>query len=303
MQRKSENLKNTRMKKIIIWVIACFITIGASFYQRVTGPTAPIKESVETTEGFKLFKLPKSGSTNGAKIEIPIKDRVFAAQDISGASLSESMQDRQAKLYYKHYPEIAGEEYIAKDMIKEGEEWVTYLPSLPPAGKWMYYIEAEQSVYAKDNPVIIRLRGDVPAYYLIPHIIFMFASMLLICVAAGFAIYRIASYKKYFYLSLISLLLGGFVFGPLVQHFAFGPFWTGFPLGMDLTDNKTLIVFLIMMLVWAAEVFVKKMSWKRWGTVVAAVVMLVVFSIPHSMGGSELDHQSGKIGSSKTINK
>jgi hypothetical protein len=34
------------------------------------------------------------------------------------------------------------------------------------------------------------------------------------------------------------------ILGPVVQKFAFGEYWTGFPFGTDLTDNKTLIAFI-----------------------------------------------------------
>ena len=46
--------------------------------------------------------------------------------------------------------------------------------------------------------------------------------------------------------------LGGMLLGPFVQKYAFGEFWTGWPNGHDLTDNKTLI----MWLVWAAALYV-----------------------------------------------
>ncbi len=84
------------------------------------------------------------------------------------------------------------------------------------------------------------------------------------------------------------------ILGPIVQKYAFGAFWTGVPFGYDLTDNKTLI----MWIVWAAVcgLFV----WKRMRSVLAervsvilvAVVMVVVYLIPHSLRGSELDYDA-----------
>ena len=38
------------------------------------------------------------------------------------------------------------------------------------------------------------------------------------------------SYKFYTGLTLILFLFGGMIMGPVVQKFAFGEFWTGFPL-------------------------------------------------------------------------
>ena len=34
------------------------------------------------------------------------------------------------------------------------------------------------------------------------------------------------------------------ILGPLTQYYAFGALWTGFPFGIDLTDNKTLIALI-----------------------------------------------------------
>ena len=42
-------------------------------------------------------------------------------------------------------------------------------------------------------------------------------------------------------MTLVFLVAGGFVLGPIVQHQAFGAYWTGIPFGFDLTDNKVLI--------------------------------------------------------------
>ena len=63
----------------------------------------------------------------------------------------------------------------------------------------------------------------------------------------------IAGFKKqvfYGRITLLFLLAGGIVMGPVVQLYAFGELWTGVPFGWDLTDNKTLIAFLF----WVAAV-------------------------------------------------
>ena len=59
----------------------------------------------------------------------------------------------------------------------------------------------------------------------------------------------------------------------------------------DLTDNKTLIAFVAWM-------FAVAMNWKKdrpWATVIASIVTIVIFSIPHSLRGSELNYESGKV--------
>ncbi len=68
--------------------------------------------------------------------------------------------------------------------------------------------------------------------------------------------------------------IGGLILGPLVQKYAFGAYWTGFPLGGDLTDSKTLFA----VLVWLAAFFLRNKS--RWWTVAATVLMVAVYLIP-----------------------
>jgi hypothetical protein len=85
--------------------------------------------------------------------------------------------------------------------------------------------------------------------------------------------------------------VGGMMLGPIVQKQAFGAYWTGFPWGYDLTDNKTLIMWIVW--VGAAAVLQWRRDWKRAGrgvVMVAALVMMVVYLIPHSLRGSQLDY-------------
>ncbi len=277
------------MKKTLIWIVAVLLTLGSSVYQRMTGPTNPLRQTMVTAAGQRnTFRLPRSGGPEAVRVTVPVRD----AAVYSGASKAPAGTE-SARLYYRHYPEIAGEAYMAREMRVTGAgEWEAWLPALPAAGKWQYYVEAEGAVYPAAEPVVLRFKGKVPAACLIPHILFMFLSMLFITVAGGFALCRFAAYKKYLYLGLASLLLGGFVFGPLVQHYAFGPYWTGFPMGTDLTDNKTLLMLLALMTAWGFEAFCQRFAARRWVTVAVAVVVWAVFLIPHSLNGSELDPQT-----------
>jgi hypothetical protein len=72
-----------------------------------------------------------------------------------------------------------------------------------------------------------------------------------------------------------------------VQKFAFGALWTGFPFGYDLTDNKTLIAFIG----WIIAIIAGRNGRPARGWVLAAaILLLIIFLIPHSLLGSELDY-------------
>ena len=68
-------------------------------------------------------------------------------------------------------------------------------------------------------------------------------------------------------------------------------YWTGIPFGWDLTDNKTLIAFIF----WILAVVMNRKKERPLYTALAAFVLLLVYSIPHSLFGSELDYTSGQV--------
>jgi ABC-type transport system involved in cytochrome c biogenesis permease subunit len=122
--------------------------------------------------------------------------------------------------------------------------------------------------------------------------------MLLSNLTLLLAIFGFRQYRLYGYITTAVLFVGGLILGPLVQKYAFGQLWTGFPVGYDLTDNKTLIAFFF----WMLAVLGSLGKERRYLTVLAGLVMLVIFSIPHSARGSERDPHTGEIKTGMVIN-
>lgn len=259
------------MKKSVYWLLAIVITLVLSVYQRMTGPTYPKRIVVELTgESYKI-KLPRSGVQH---------DEVVTLKGIPS--------DVNSQIHYRRYP--SADEYTTADFVWENNAWQVVLPVQPVAGKLQYYITVDGKDYLKDEPVVIRFRNDVPAGILIPHILLMFAAML-------FAVYTFLlvvtrrKYSRWLKITVGTLFVGGFILGPLVQHAAFGPWWAGFPYGTDLTDNKTLISFLFFIVALATL----KWKYNKWMVGLAVLVMIVIFSIPHSTYGSEYDYTTQQL--------
>ena len=282
------------MKKTILWILAIIITLGAAYYQRKTGPTNPRDTYLTVNDSLLKVRLVRSlGLDERPEVRLAITDTSV-----------------KARLYYRRFR--TGEEYSSSDFIYKvypvnsmlmtkvfgiTEEKGLYaaVPQQPPAGKIEYYLELTDSkgttTVLKETPVVIRFKGAVPSYILTPHIIFMFLAILLANVAGLMALFNLPAFRKYSVWTLITLTAGGMILGPAVQKFAFGEFWTGVPFGWDLTDNKTLIAFLF----WILAVVMNKKRDTRVYTILAAAVTLIIFSIPHSMFGSELDYSSGEV--------
>ena len=170
------------------------------------------------------------------------------------------------------------------------------LPAQPAAGKLEYYVVLDSPEgtirIPEEDTLIIRFKDPVPIGVLVPHIICMFIGLLVGVRTALGAAFHPLGLRKLAWTTLGFMTVGGMILGPIVQKYAFGAFWTGWPFGYDLTDNKTLIMWIVW--VGVALIFTKRPSPRDWlprgAILVAAVVMMVVYLIPHSLRGSELDY-------------
>lgn len=269
------------MKKFILWFLAFLITISAAIYQRMTGPTYPKRINVTVNTTTQQLKLVRSLSLN-EKSEVKL--------DLTDPNI-------KASLFFKRF-KTEGEYQIADFTFRADPKHPGFfadIPQQPAAGKIQYYIEITDSngssSYQKENPVVIRFKGDVPAFILIPHILLMFVAMLFSTLAGLMAAIKFPKYKKYGLWTLILFIAGGFILGPVVQYYAFNELWTGIPFGWDLTDNKTLIALIF----WILAVVMNRKKDRPLYTILAAFVLLLVFSIPHSLFGSELNYSSGQV--------
>ena len=66
----------------------------------------------------------------------------------------------------------------------------------------------------------------------------MFFGMLLSTRAGLEAYSTTPNYGRLILWTVALLTVGGLLLGPIVQKYAFDAFWTGWPFGTDLTDNK-----------------------------------------------------------------
>lgn len=260
------------MKKPLLWFLAVVITLGSAVYQRLTGPTYPLRGKA-VVEGTEIkYRLPRSAETvRDAEVRIP-----------APAPL-------QGHLDYKRFK--TEDAWTRVVLAREGGDLVGLLPKQPSAGKLAYKLSLTGGYVATpvtgDDPVILRFKDPVPGWIIIPHVLIMFAGMLL-STAAGLAALDKKRNPRRFVLWTVTLLFaGGFILGPLVQKFAFGVAWAGFPVGLDLTDNKTLIAFLFWI---AALVAGRKGKPARPFVLAASLVTLVIYLIPHSLLGSEFDY-------------
>jgi hypothetical protein len=257
----------------MLWFLALLATLASAAYQRRTGPSYDVRGRAVVDAEVIAFRLPRShGGDGDAEVRLHVPN----------TAVTGTLAFRRFRSH---------DEWSEVPMDRSGEHLVAHLPHQPPAGKVMYRVRLTggrgASVELADAPVILRFRGSIPAFVLVSHVIVIFAGMLISTRAGLEALRKGPAIRTLTQWTLGCLVAGGLILGPIVQKYAFGAFWTGWPFGDDLTDNKLAVAVLFWIVaLWRQR---KQGGGRAW-TLVASLVTLIVWLIPHSVLGSELDY-------------
>jgi hypothetical protein len=268
-----------RAREVLLWVLAFVMTVSAAGYQRFTGPSYPARGTFEVAGQSYEHRLIRNAPTTGdARVAIP-------DPGVPGA------------LHYKRYR--TDDDFTSVALQAEGGELVGLLPVQPAAGKLEYFLTLRTADGVirvpgeSEGSVVIRFKDPVPGYSLAPHIAMMFLALLIGMRAGLAALLSPSPMRRLAWTTLIIMTIGGMILGPIAQWYAFGAFWTGWPFDYDLTDNKVLIMWLVWIaacgVIWLGARKDERVS--RAAVAIAALVMVVVYLIPHSARGTEVDYE------------
>jgi len=273
-------------KAILFWSIAFIITAISTVFQKMTGPSYP-KSGTISFEGKTIsYKLERNhSSSSNCPVEIKTGD----------SSIRGTLKWRSN---YKELDPFDSTEMSGNETLK------AELPAQAPLKKLQYFVKLHKgnsvqgttSVNAPSQfipstmvasvmlpaeaPVIIRFKGNVPSIILILHIFAMFFAMMLSTRTALEIFQEKPNIKPYAFWTAVSLFIGGFLLGLLMNFFAFNQIWFGIPFGNDITANKTLIAIAG----WGLAYFmIKKDAAPKLFACLAALIMFIVYSIPHSV--------------------
>jgi hypothetical protein len=276
------NTTSSRGRTIVLWILAFVLVLAAATWQRRSGPSYPRSGDLELPDGTSVhYALVRSEqSDTDAVVEFP------DAASITGVEL----------LFRRHGTR---ERPSVVAMRRGDENWTATLPRQPAAGKLDYFLHVTAGEHDLRVPVdesdfvVIRFKDPVPAGILIPHIFMMFTGMFCGLRAGLAALLEPGRGRRLTWVTLFCLTVGGLFLGPVVQKYAFGAFWTGWPFGEDLTDNKTLVM-------WAGWAVAAALVGRRGplrpraqtAMIVATLLMLAVYLVPHSLRGSTLDYDA-----------
>jgi len=265
------------LKTALIWLIAVVVTLASAVYQRMTGPTYPVDGELELagrTIPWEMERTWEGDTDQEISVEVP-------SDAFSG--------------YVEWKRHKVEEAWTTVPMTFSDGRLVGHLPNQPPAGKLDYTVTisaagGEHVISNGGQAIVTRFKGVVPGWALLPHILFMFVGMLFSTRTGLEAIYRRDNLKRLIITTFALLFVGGMILGPIVQKYAFGALWTGVPWGWDLTDNKTLLF--IIAWGWALWAVLKEGKNARGPALVASIITLIVYLIPHSVMGSEIDYNA-----------
>jgi hypothetical protein len=183
------------------------------------------------------------------------------------------------------------------------------IPSQPKRTKVFYYLSVvdrqnneltlPDRVNRLNLPFMIKFKGKVMSVVLIAHAIAMFAGIFFVFMVLFYDIDLLRgkdTLKDVGNLSLLAtffIFLGGMPLGWWVTYQTLGILWEGIPIGWDITDSKTLIIFLywfILLYLMKGTILKKNsklnsVSDKPLGILVLMGVILtfLLYLIPHSI--------------------
>lgn len=233
--------------------------------------------------------------------DITASHRTITEDFGDGPVLDVALSSPESLTTVVYYSETDGGPYTVDTLTMTSAGFTGELPVLKKGSKWFYRIELfkDGESVAKFPPYgsqFIKFKGHVPGHILIPHIFFMFATAFfgLLTVVLAFDLARgkgdLKKAVRYLLWTVIAAFIGGFPLGYLVAYAAFGVGWGGIPFGWDITDNKTVLLFVF----WFVTLILARKGLKGEKmaisnstylvlTVVSLAVTIFTFMIPHSI--------------------
>ena len=174
-------------------------------------------------------------------------------------STPEPIHNYQINLVYR----VGKDDFISVPMQRQKENpglFSGVIPSQPMRSKVFYYLSVVDNqkkeltlpdrVNRLNLPFMIKFKGKVTPAVLIAHAIAMFVGILFVFMVLFYDIDLLRGKDVLKDVSNLSLLatffifLGGMPLGWWVTYQTLGVLWEGIPIGWDITDSKTLIIFL-----------------------------------------------------------
>ena len=194
---------------------------------------------------------------------------------------------------------------VAEMTLLEAGRYFGYLPPQPVGASLEYYIEAKagETIVARvpsratAEAFAVPVKGTPNRYVLISHIVFIFIGLFFF-IFSGYLGYKSLKDRRTLlyiprvaFLGTITFFIASIPLGMVVAYQTYGKPWTGFPVGRDLTDNKSLAILLYWVVcgfLYRGSLFRKdpsrdllSMGAMPYVHIAGAIITAVLFALPH----------------------
>ena len=227
-----------------------------------------------------------------AGTEVTIEVQVEASGDIAEPGVF---------LYYKSEQELFV--VVPMQRFEEGR-YFGKIPAHKRGSLIRYYVEGRAGedlvvqVPAEDSPRFeFYFKGTANRYLLISHIVVIFAALFFFILAGYFAYRALKERRAGLHVPRLGIVgtvlffISSIPLGMIVAYQTYGKVWTGFPVGNDLTDNKSLVIMLYYI---AATFFYRGSALRKdpssdllpgralpYVYIAGVVITVVLFLLPH----------------------
>jgi hypothetical protein len=259
-------------RSLVLWAIALLVTLGSAVWQRLSGPTYPVRVEAVIAGQRIEGRLLRSQTIAAA---VPVS--LHAGDGLTG------------EVRWRRWPSEHPWQSVA--LQRAEDRLVGELPAQTVKAARIEYVVmiSDGQGRSVDLSTRLRFKGPVPGAVLAVHVAAMFLGMLLSLRTGLEALTRGPRLAPLVAATLVCLGGGGLLLGPVVQKYAFDAYWTGWPVGEDLTDNKLAVA----VLAWGVAAWQLRRG-RRWWAVLASLITFAIFVIPHSLHGSTHDWETGR---------
>ena len=260
-----------------------------------------------------MMIAPKEDVVTGSGITIHYVHDSDEMKGVDHLLIVKAMSDPPVTKVMLHYRTSDARELMDVEMqrIQGSDHYTSLIPGQDIGKKVYYYFTAENEEGGKavlprkaaegkglyEGMYRLGFEGKVMIPLLWMHILLMISALILIIHGFYFALKNIITgedFRKCYGTILAGMIvftITGFPLGITVAKQAFGIGWSGIPFGWDITDNKTLVIFLyflmILILGWknfakSEERFLKDKTFSLW-SIIGTILTAILYLVPHSI--------------------
>ena len=260
-----------------------------------------------TFSGFFAMMIAPGGKVtemNGLRLEHLEETDARAGEDFLVMAKVVSPVEAETTEVILHYYRLGKFQTLEMKRLPDSEYYGVMVPGYTRGERTYYYLEARDNL---SNRLVLPIKGDdtfdseydyfkirwegkATFALLLLHIVLMVAAFFFLIHALYYAMYYLQTGEKDGHmirtvnLGTLIFFITGFPIGCIIEKQVLGNYWEGIPFGWDITDSKTLIIFVLWMffIILHGQEKISNRTYARW-VIINTVITIILFMLPHSI--------------------